>query len=308
MEKIGSFFQSVADGSFVKELDRRVSVPLIALGAVYSLCTSLRPLKFLWRNFLRPRKDLLKRYGGGWAVVTGASDGIGLAYSKELCRIGFKVAMVGRSADKLAKAAAEVKACAAVPEKATVKTIVFDFSVPYSSDAYTSLKHEIDALERGDDEEISILVNNVGIAPNNLHLQGCTASDISTLLQVNLTGQTVLTRHLLDRLVKRAERRNCKCAIVTVSSMSNDSHVFHVYGASKTFNNALSMYFSEKPRLANKIDFLSIKPGYVRSQMVRGDVYFTAPTEGHARAVFNHLGHTSGTYGHYYHDIHKTIR
>ena len=160
MEKIGSFFQSVADGSFVKELDRRVSVPLIALGAVYSLCTSLRPLKFLWRNFLRPRKDLLKRYGGGWAVVTGASDGIGLAYSKELCRIGFKVAMVGRSADKLAKAAAEVKACAAVPAKATVKTIVFDFNVAYTPDAYTSLKKAIDDLEYED--EICILVNNVG--------------------------------------------------------------------------------------------------------------------------------------------------
>ncbi|CAM8885940.1 unnamed protein product [Rhodiola kirilowii] len=35
-------------------------------------------LNFVWVRFLRPPKDLVKTYGS-WAVVTGATDGIGQA-------------------------------------------------------------------------------------------------------------------------------------------------------------------------------------------------------------------------------------
>jgi len=43
----------------------------------------LRPAYYtLWRHGVRPSKNLFKRYGGGWAVVTGASDGIGKAYAE----------------------------------------------------------------------------------------------------------------------------------------------------------------------------------------------------------------------------------
>ena len=81
-----------------------------------------------------------------------------------------------------------------------------------------------------------------------------------------------------------------------------------MYGASKTYNNALSRYLSNIPELFKKIDIISVAPGFVRSQLVRGDVFMTANTDNHARAVFNQLGYTARTYGHYYHDIEKTSR
>ena len=57
-------------------------------GAVYNLALFLGAVKILWfiytigkgiqRNFLRKSLDLAERYGKGtWAVVTGASMGIG---------------------------------------------------------------------------------------------------------------------------------------------------------------------------------------------------------------------------------------
>ena len=55
----------------------------------------------IYRHILRPRRDLVSRYGGNWAVVTGASDGIGEAYSYELAKSGFNIVIVSRTMEKM---------------------------------------------------------------------------------------------------------------------------------------------------------------------------------------------------------------
>jgi len=52
--------------------------------------------------------NLSARYGGGWALVTGASDGIGKAYCHELAKSGFSIILMARSKDKLDEVAAEI--------------------------------------------------------------------------------------------------------------------------------------------------------------------------------------------------------
>ena len=57
---------------------------------------------------------LKQRYGRKdgkptWAVVTGASDGIGLAFCKQLAGLGFNVLLHGRNRAKLEEAEKEVK-------------------------------------------------------------------------------------------------------------------------------------------------------------------------------------------------------
>ncbi len=61
---------------------------------------------FIHACFLRPAKDL-KKYGE-WALVTGATDGIGKAIAMELSRKGLKILLVSRSADKLEEAKKEL--------------------------------------------------------------------------------------------------------------------------------------------------------------------------------------------------------
>lgn len=52
----------------------------------------------------------MQRYGKDtWAVVTGATDGIGKAMAQELARRGFNLVLVSRSIDKLNSVAKELQ-------------------------------------------------------------------------------------------------------------------------------------------------------------------------------------------------------
>ena len=60
---------------------------------------------FIWRNFIAEEVDLLQKYGGekSWAIVTGASDGIGAEIASQVALKGFNVVLVSRSESKLEK-------------------------------------------------------------------------------------------------------------------------------------------------------------------------------------------------------------
>ena len=84
-----------------EQVDKEVLASFGLIGALVSLRYVMRPVCFLWRHYLRPRANFKKRYGDGWAVVTGASDGIGKSLAFDLASEGYRVALVARSAEKL---------------------------------------------------------------------------------------------------------------------------------------------------------------------------------------------------------------
>jgi 17beta-estradiol 17-dehydrogenase / very-long-chain 3-oxoacyl-CoA reductase len=53
----------------------------------------------VYKTFLRPGKDLKKF--GKWAIVTGATDGIGKAYSLALAKKGMSIVLISRTEAKL---------------------------------------------------------------------------------------------------------------------------------------------------------------------------------------------------------------
>lgn len=61
---------------------------------------------FMWTTIglLLPRMDIQSSYGvRSWAVITGASDGIGLAFARELAREAFNLCLIARNQEKLKK-------------------------------------------------------------------------------------------------------------------------------------------------------------------------------------------------------------
>jgi hypothetical protein len=81
LESFKDLASDVFSGKILDKMDKKVTVGLAAIGA-YTLFKSygLRPAKLLWEHVLRPRKDFVKSYGKGWALITGASKGIGKEY------------------------------------------------------------------------------------------------------------------------------------------------------------------------------------------------------------------------------------
>ena len=77
----------------------------------------------------RFRKTGYSQYGSkekAWAVVTGASDGIGAEISKQLAEKGFNIVLVSRSEDKLKQVASEISK--SLPPVCTTQMIYF-FSI-----------------------------------------------------------------------------------------------------------------------------------------------------------------------------------
>ena len=72
-----------------------------ALGAVMLAYGAYIVAFWVYANFFR--HEDLKKYRGtdSWAVVTGGSDGIGLAFAKRLASRSFNVVITGRNEEKL---------------------------------------------------------------------------------------------------------------------------------------------------------------------------------------------------------------
>eukprot|EP00966_Prymnesium_polylepis_P082803 1917665-Prymnesium_polylepis.1 len=73
---------------------------LVYLGGAVALTQALSFLSILYKTLIRPGKNLKKC--GEWAVVTGATDGIGKAMAFELARKGSSVFLLSRTESKLA--------------------------------------------------------------------------------------------------------------------------------------------------------------------------------------------------------------
>ena len=124
------------------------------LVGVYKLTTiSLSFGALVFDLFVLPPVNF-KKYGakdGKWAVVTGASDGIGKEYASQLAAKGLNVVLVSRTQSKLEAIASDIEA----KYKVETKIVAFDATTDEASN-YGAISDAISGLP------VTVLVNNVG--------------------------------------------------------------------------------------------------------------------------------------------------
>lgn len=118
--------------------------------------TGLRMYQFVLSTFVyKEWPDYAKRYGKDtWAVITGATAGIGLEWSKAFAKRGLNICLVSRSEEKLKNVADMLRK---ENPKIKVRYVAFDFAARVKQEDYEEL------YESFKDIEVSILVNNVGV-------------------------------------------------------------------------------------------------------------------------------------------------
>ena len=268
---------------------------VLCLVAIGSGLGRLYPLLAVLRGWL-PRGSLGRRYGqGSWAVVTGASRGLGRGFCEALAREGFNIVLISRG--NLTDIAANLE----TTYKVQTRVLLKDFT-GHGKDLeqfYNSITTDVEDLD------VSIVVNSVGVAYDGLYCKQPETELVNTL-ELNVWPMVALSRWALNRMQRRKQRS----ALINISSLSGliPYAGFSLYCASKRFNDALTIAIANETELDPElpIDVISLRPSYVKTEMLSGlkvqaDPAHTVSVEACVEGTLNALGrgkYTAGTFRH----------
>jgi 3-oxoacyl-[acyl-carrier protein] reductase len=158
---------------------------------------------------------------GKVAIVTGAGGGVGRSIVKRLASDGAKVVLVGRTHDKLVKAAAEVGG-----DKENTLTVAAD--ITREAEVLSAIEQTISSFDK-----IDILVNNAGSINDPLCFHETTDDQWNELIGTNMIGTFHMTKAVLPIMMKNKDGGN----IVNISSVLGVRAIpkvpLSVYGATK---------------------------------------------------------------------------
>lgn len=169
---------------------------------------------------------MLDTYADRWALVTGASSGIGAAFARRLAARGMHLVLVARRQEAMEQLAAELDT-----QHGTHSVVIpCDLSKAEQID-------ELMGTIRKQNIEIELLVNNAGFA-NVGEVERTDPQGIRNLIDVNVQAVTELTYRCLPAMLERGHG-----AIINVSSVAAFQPVawMGAYAASKAY----VLHFSE---------------------------------------------------------------
>lgn len=126
---------------------------------------------------------------GKWALITGASAGIGEAIARELAAVGMHLMLTARREDRLKAVVDSIKSSYSVD----VESYIFDVR---DRDACESFAKEADLTK------IYALINNAGLAMGFDSIQNGNPDHWDTMIDTNIKGLLYVSRAVLPELVK----------------------------------------------------------------------------------------------------------
>lgn len=218
------------------------------------------------KRYLHPSRDGKQP----WALVTGATDGIGKAFAHELAGRGFNVVVHGRNASKLASTVDELRA--AHPDREFRSLRVDASRVPCVNclgagerQGESGVSAAVDfagIVSSLADIHITVFVSNAGGAlhPAYRTLNEIPQEEIAGNVAVNALFPAHLLAHLIPTLV-----RNSPALVLAIGSLSdNGLPLLSTYAASKSFLLTLTRIVAMDMRLqGHDVEVIGMRTGRV---------------------------------------------
>lgn len=190
-----------------------------------------------------------KQWVDQWALITGASSGIGAEFARQLAARGMHLVLTARRADMMQELAEELRSKHATK----CEIIPCDLAAPGS---VAQLLDEI--RQRG--ISVQLLVNNAGFGVVG-EFDEAPVERLLELIRLNISALVELTYRVLPEMLERKSG-----AVVNLSSLSAFQPVAYmgVYAASKAF----VLHFTEALAIElrhRKVMLLAVCPGVTRT-------------------------------------------
>ena len=190
---------------------------------------------------------------GPWALVAGASEGLGAAFAVSLAQRGLNLVLIARRQEVLATLASELRTAYSIE----VHCHAFDLSDTQR------LQSELDTIQ----QEIGLLVYNAAYAPID-YFTDLETNQLLNIADVNVRAPLVLTKYFSRNMLARG-----KGGIVLMSSLSGSqgSPKIATYAATKAFNTVLAEGLWSEMRHSG-VDVIAScagairTPGYIASE------------------------------------------
>lgn len=265
-ERAWTFFSNISG-----RLDWK-SLAIRYFAAVGVLSTSIGLFRLTKLILLYLRRSSLSRYlrPNAWALVTGASDGIGLRFTEQLASHGFNIVLHGRNLDKLSKIVERLSS--QYPDR-EFTTVIADSSKGHGMQAKVD---NAGLIVRNLSGPLTVLVNNVG-GNNPMPDEFCALAEapsnaVDEVINLNVRFTAQLTRELLPLLVE-----NRPALVLTTGSFSasHGAPYLSLYSASKAYLTNFSTALSREMQLeGHDVECLCINVG----KTVDASIFRTAPT------------------------------
>ncbi|CAH8518078.1 unnamed protein product [Schistosoma intercalatum] len=250
--------------------------------------------KFTIKKWCFSKRKTL-RQAGEWAVVTGASSGIGKAYAEELAKEGLNIMLISNDEEQLSTAANQI----ANTYNVQTRIVVADFT---KNDVYEIIRPAIDQLST-----IGCLVNNVGMGLPTVLFAGEVNSpnegSIRNIIHCNILSTVMMTSIILPKMLTQKGPNPGIINIASYTALKLFPYVT-VYASTKAFVAQFSRCLAAEKYKKNVI-IQTICPLFVSTNMsnLMKTSYFIPTAKVFAKSALDMFGVEQQTNGYFPHEL-----